>query len=89
MTTSDFKRQLDGYGLLTAQILYHLPDHPKLLQSFLWQTFDKAPDFPELKRFLHFWERDIEGRLHSVTVSHRDLIGPTDWRLLEANPVLH
>ena len=43
MTASDFSRQLEGYGLLTARILYHLPDHPALLQSFTWQMLDKAP----------------------------------------------
>ena len=89
MTISEFTRQLDGYGLLTAQILYHLPDHPTLLQHFLWQTLDKAPHFPELSRFLDFWERDIEGRLHSVTIAHRDLIGPTDWRLITQQSFLH
>ncbi|GGE84118.1 usg protein [Stappia taiwanensis] len=89
MKTSDFSRQLEGYGLLTAQILYHMPDHPDLLQSFLWQTFDKAPRFPELSRFLHFWQRDLDGKLHSVMVAHRDLIGPTDWRLLDAEFPIH
>jgi uncharacterized protein Usg len=89
MTSSDFSRQLEGYGLLTAQILYHMPDHPGLLQTFLWQTLDKAPVFPELKRFLIFWERDIDGKLHSVRICHRDLIGPSDWRLLDAEYPIH
>ena len=26
------QKQLDGYRLTTAQILYHMPDHPRLLQ---------------------------------------------------------
>lgn len=89
MTRSDFSRQLEGYGLLTAHILYHMPDHPKLLQSFLWQTFDKAPVFPELRQFLEFWQRDIEGKLHSVKIAHRGLIGPGDWRLLDAEFPIH
>ncbi|WP_306031102.1 usg protein [Stappia sp. MMSF_3263] len=89
MASSDFSRQLEGYGLLTAQILYHMPDHPGLLQTFLWQTQDKAPVFPELKRFLTFWERDIDGKIHSVRICHRDLIGPSDWRLLDAEYPIH
>ncbi|TMJ68454.1 MAG: Usg family protein, partial [Alphaproteobacteria bacterium] len=28
MASKDFRRQLEGYGLTTAQILYRLPDHP-------------------------------------------------------------
>jgi len=28
--------QLNGYRLTTAEILYHMPDHPYLLQSFVW-----------------------------------------------------
>ena len=34
---TDFERMLDGYRLTTAEILYHLPDHPGLLQTYLWQ----------------------------------------------------
>ena len=29
--------QLRDYRLTTAEILYHMPDHPKLLQSYVWQ----------------------------------------------------
>ena len=47
--------QLQGYRLTTAEILYHLPDHPHLLQSFVWQQLDLAPDFPGLRKFLDFW----------------------------------
>ena len=56
------------FRLTTAEIIYHLPDYPDLLQSFVWQKYDIAPDFPELRRFLEFWSRTIEGRLHSVKV---------------------
>lgn len=59
---------LPDYCLTTAHILYHLPDHPGLLQSYLWQDYDIAPDYPVLVRFLDFWTRNLEGRLHSVTV---------------------
>ena len=34
---------LKGYRLTTAEILYHMPDHPKLLQSFVWQELDLEP----------------------------------------------
>ena len=63
-----YELQAQGYRLTTAEIIYHLPDHPALLQSFIWQKFDLAPEFPELRKFLEFWSRSIEGRLHSVNV---------------------
>ena len=28
----EFRVQMEGYGLTTAEIHYHLPDHPSLLQ---------------------------------------------------------
>ena len=64
--TPDFLRQLAGYGLTTAEILYHLPDHPSLLQSYVWQDYDLAPAFPILSKFLKFWRDTLEGGLHSA-----------------------
>ena len=72
--------QLKGYRLATAEIVYHLPDHPRLLQTFVWQHYDLEPHYPELRRFLDFWTRNIEGKLHSVTVARRQLIGPTRYQ---------
>jgi uncharacterized protein Usg len=76
----DFERQLRDYRLTTAEIVYHLPDHPGLLQTFLWQHLDIAPRFPELQKFLEFWTRNIEGKLHSVRVAHAELITPGRFR---------
>jgi len=76
----DFERQLRDYRLTTAEIVYHLPDHPGLVQTFLWQHLDIAPRFPELHRFLEFWTRNIEGKLHSVRVAHAELITPGRFR---------
>lgn len=82
MVAVDFKRQLAGYGLTTANILYRLPDHPNLLQTFVWQNYDLAPVFPELHKFLDFWARELEGPLHSVKVAHQRLISPSEVRLI-------
>lgn len=89
MVALHFKRQLEGFGLTTANILYRLPDHPTMLQTFLWQEYDLAPVFPELKRFLEFWEREIEGPLHSVQVAHQPLIGPSEMKLVTTELRLH
>ena len=78
--TTGIQRQLQGYRLTTAEILYHLPDHPAVLQSYIWQDLDIAPRFPVLHKFLDFWGREIEGKLHSVRVASVGLIGPSQWR---------
>lgn len=77
---SNLELRLRGYRLTTAEILYHIPDHPKVLQSFIWQEFDLAPKFPVLGKFLHFWETNIDGRLHSVRVAACGLASPTDLK---------
>lgn len=81
--------QLQGYCLATAEILYHMPDHPSLLQSFVWQQYDLPPQYPELKRFLDFWSRNLDGRLHSVKVASSGLIGPPRIRGVDAVFTLH
>jgi uncharacterized protein Usg len=79
---SDFVKQLNGYGLTTAHIFYRRPDHPWLLQSYIWQDYDLCPKFPALQRFLAFWEETLEGPLHSVMVAHARLIRPAELRTL-------
>ncbi len=84
-----FELALRGYSLTTAEILYHMPDHPDVLQSFIWQEFDLAPKFPVLNRFLHFWTHNIEGRLHSVRVAARGLIRPSELKMVGSEFSLH
>ena len=89
MFLSDFERQMHGFGLTTANIFYRMPDHPTLIQEFLWQFHDTAPAFPELTRFLAFWRREIDGDLHSVRVAHKKLIGPSEWRSAAGEYLIH
>jgi uncharacterized protein Usg len=89
MVSHDFSRQLSGYGLTTAHILYRRPDHPWLLQSYVWQEYDLCPHFPELNRFLGFWRERLEGPLHSVTVAHTRLIKPAEIRAVDGVFHLH
>ena len=77
---SALQKQLQGYRLTTAEILYCLPDHPRVLQSYIWQDLDIAPRYPVLRRFLEFWSREIEGPLHSVRVGSVELIQPARWK---------
>ena len=85
----DFQKQLEGYGLTTANILYWRPDHPWLLQTYVWQNYDLCPDFPELQGFLEFWQNSLEGALHSVTVAHSRLIKPAEIKPVDGVFRLH
>ena len=89
MSDRDFLQQLAGYSLTTAEILYHMPDHPSLLQTYIWQEYDLCPDFPELRGFLLFWRKSLEGALHSVTVAHSRLIKPAELRTINDEFRLH
>ncbi len=81
---ANFERQFtDHHRLITAQIFYYMPDHPKFLQEFIWQDYDLAPAFPTLKGFLGFWVKEIEGKLHSVYVAHQKIITASDAHFLD------
>ena len=84
-----YELQLRGYRLTTAEIIYRLPDHPALLQSFIWQKFDLAPEFPELHKFLEFWRQNIEGKLHSVNVKQSSRTAPNRVRHFKHQLTLH
>ena len=76
---SAFEKQIQNYRLTTAEIIYHLPDHPSLLQSYIWQELDIAPKFPVLHKFLRFWETRLDGKLYMVKVAHEALIKPGEF----------
>jgi uncharacterized protein Usg len=83
MSDETFTKMLAGYRLTTAEILYHMPDHPSLLQTFVWQDYDLHPKFPRLKRFLDFWSHNLDGTLSQILVAHAELIKPVEFRLVD------
>ena len=85
----DQKQELRDYRLTTAEIIYHLPDHPDLLQSFLWQTLDLPPEFPRVQKFLVFWRREIQAVIHSVTCSAAGLVSPARLDVAREIGLLH
>lgn len=89
MREVDLTLKWNGYGLTTAEILYALPDHPSLLQTYVWQAYDLAPAFPALHRFLDFWRRELEGPLRSVTVAHKQLVRAGEFRAVTTEFRLH
>lgn len=89
MVSKEFRQQIEGYGLTTAHILYRIPDHPGVLQTYVWQEYDLAPRFPVLTGFLDFWKRELDGPLHSVRVAHSQLIKPAEFRAVNGVLTLH
>jgi uncharacterized protein Usg len=85
--SKDFRMQVLGYGLTTAEIVY--PDRRWLLQTYVWQDYDLFPNFPALKDFLAFWETKLEGPLFAVTVAHSKLIKPAELRAVDGVFRLH
>ena len=60
-----------------------------MLQSYIWQELDLAPQFPILRRFLEFWRREIEGKLHSVRVGSVTVVKAPDVRIAGSVFTLH
>jgi uncharacterized protein Usg len=85
----DFSAQIQGRRLTTTEVLYYMPKHPVLLQSFTWQTLDLAPDFPRVHQFLEFWRREIDAVIHSVSINCVGLVGPAKVRAARYLGELH
>lgn len=81
MADRAFAAQLAGFSLTTAEILYRMPDHPSLLQTYVWQDYDDWPRLPKLQRFLGFWVANLDGKLFRVRVAHNKLIGAAELTL--------
>ncbi len=86
---SDFASRFRGGGLLTTEVVYFLPDHKNLLQSFVWQTIDTAPTFPRLHAFLDHWRRDVEAVIHLIRIAHSDWVGPAEIRTIDGRWTLN
>ena len=80
METDEFALRLKGWRLATAEVLYYIPDHPALLQSFIWQTLDLAPSYPRIHKFLDFWRAEIEAVIHSVRLATGEELAPAKVR---------
>ena len=80
---------LEGYGFATAEIFYHLPDYPHIIQTFVWQQLDLFPHLPKLRTFLDFWQAKLDGPLHSVKVMRGQIIKPAGLRAISGEFRLH
>ena len=80
----EFALRLAGWRLTTAEVLYYMPDHPALIQSFVWQTLDVAPAYPRIHRFLDFWRSEIDAVIHSVRLASGEMLAPAPVRRVDA-----
>ena len=54
------------YEPVMLRITYHMPDHPHVLQEFVWQFLDFAPVYPRMNHFVNYWRNNIEGPIHTI-----------------------
>jgi len=66
-----------------------MPDHKDLVQKYINQFFDISPNFPKARKFLKFWEDNIEGPLHSVRIGHKKYFVGRELRHAECIYTLH
>ena len=86
---SETELMLNGYGLTTAEMFYRIHDYQHVLNSYIWQGYDLAPDHPKLFEFVEFWQNELDGPLHSLRFTHRKLIAPGTWRSVTGKCTLH
>jgi len=89
MNTHDLVRQLTGWRQITAEILYRMPDHPSLVQIFLWQEMDRWHDdpdmmFPRLRQFCAWWNANLDGAIVQVRVAAARVITAGELRHVSA-----
>ena len=89
MSTSETELMLKGYGLTTAELFYRIPDFQNVLNTFIWQDYDLAPDHPKLFKFIEFWQDELDGPLHSVRFVHRKKLGSGEWQNVTGEFTLH
>ncbi len=89
MERSETELMLKGYGLTTAEFFYRMPDYTHVLNTFVWQDYDIAPDHPRLLKFVDFWKAEIEGVLHSVRFTHRKMMSSGEWRNVTGEFTIH
>lgn len=78
----------NGFELVTTEVLYRMPDHPRVLNTFVWQTYDRPPALPRVQAFIHHWQAEIEAQIAQVRIACASLLQPRDllhidgvWRI--------
>jgi len=77
---SDFSRMLNGYHYVSVNVIYYMPDHQNLINEFIWTTLDIKPKYPRIKKFLDYWEAEIEGKIKQVILVDGKPFQLAEWR---------
>lgn len=90
MTRHDLLRQLSGWRQTTAEILYRMPDHQSLVQTFVWQDLDRwdadpRHTYPRLKQFCAWWNANLDGPIVQVRVGAATVITAGDLRHVDGD----
>ena len=81
MTPSEeFKLRLQGYSLVTVNVLYYMPDAKSIVNEFIWQTMDIQPRYPRVERFLDYWRKEIDAIIKEVLVCDAPIFEPNRYR---------
>ena len=59
---------LKKWTVATVQVVYYIPDHLHIINEFMWQTEDTLPEYPRIKRFLDYWDKNIDGPIKEVYI---------------------
>jgi uncharacterized protein Usg len=54
--------------IVTLDILYYLPDHSSILNEFIWQTEDIAPEYQRVHKFLLYWQKNIDAVIQEILI---------------------
>lgn len=73
-----------GFELVTTEVLYHMPDHPSVLNTFVWQTYDRPPTLPRVHAFIHHWQAEIEAKIAEIRIACASLLEPCDLRHIDS-----
>ena len=60
------------WTIATVQVVYYIPDHLHIVNQFMWQTEDQLPEYPRIKKFLDYWDKNIDGPIKEVYIHDHD-----------------
>ena len=60
--------KIKKWTIATVQVIYFIPDHLHIVNEFMWQTEDELPEYPRIKRFLDYWDKNIDGPIKEVYI---------------------
>jgi uncharacterized protein Usg len=94
MNAHELVCHLTSWRHTTAEILYRMPDHPALVQTFVWQDLDHWHDdprltYPRLRRFCEWWNANLDGPIVQVRVGGTRVVTAGELRHVNAELRLH